>query len=79
MFGREEERLQRAQPAVEAMMKRVDSDDSLVEYGEGGEMQFEEDGSFIGQYTGTRRDVRDLDFSGGLELRSPMNTIYSLA
>ncbi|XP_023812528.1 neurofascin isoform X1 [Oryzias latipes] len=75
----EEERLQRAQPAVEAMMKRVDSDDSLVEYGEGGEMQFEEDGSFIGQYTGTRRDVRDLDFSGGLELQSPMNTIYSLA
>uniref|UniRef100_A0A8C7Y729 Neurofascin/L1/NrCAM C-terminal domain-containing protein n=1 Tax=Oryzias sinensis TaxID=183150 RepID=A0A8C7Y729_9TELE len=61
------------------MMKRVDSDDSLVEYGEGGEMQFEEDCSFIGQYTGTRRDVRDLDFSGGLELQSPMNTIYSLA
>ncbi|MEQ2257967.1 hypothetical protein XENORESO_020563 [Xenotaenia resolanae] len=77
---REEERgLQRAQSSVEAIMKRSDSDDSLVEYGEGGEIQFNEDGSFIGQYTGTRRDVRDLDFGGNLELHSPMNTIYSLA
>lgn len=64
---------------MEAMIKRSDSDDSLVDYGEGGEMPFNEDGSFIGQYTGTRRDVRDLDFGVGLELHSPMNTIYSLA
>lgn len=79
-FGREEERgLQRAQPSVEAIIKRSDSDDSLVEYGEGGEIQFNEDGSFIGQYTGTRRDVRELDFGGNMELHSPMNTIYSLA
>ncbi|XP_014325248.1 neurofascin-like isoform X1 [Xiphophorus maculatus] len=77
---REEERgLQRAQPSMAAILKRSDSDDSLVEYGEGGEIQFNEDGSFIGQYTGTRRDVRDLDFGGNLELHSPMNTIYSLA
>uniref|UniRef100_A0A3B5M482 Neural cell adhesion molecule L1 n=1 Tax=Xiphophorus couchianus TaxID=32473 RepID=A0A3B5M482_9TELE len=69
----------RAQPSVAAILKRSDSDDSLVEYGEGGEIQFNEDGSFIGQYTGTRRDVRDLDFGGNLELHSPMNTIYSLA
>ncbi|XP_041802726.1 neurofascin-like [Chelmon rostratus] len=76
----EEERgLQRGQPSMEAMMKRSDSDDSLVDYGEGGEIPFNEDGSFIGQYTGTRRDVRELDFGGGLELHSPMNTIYSLA
>ncbi|XP_061591466.1 neurofascin isoform X2 [Cololabis saira] len=77
---REEERgIQRAQPSVEAIMKRTDSDDSLVEYGEGGEIPFNEDGSFIGQYTGTRRDVRELDFGPSLELHSPMNTIYSLA
>ncbi|KAM6924468.1 neurofascin-like [Xenentodon cancila] len=77
---REEERgIQRAQPSVEAIMKRSDSDDSLVEYGEGGEIPFNEDGSFIGQYTGTRRDVRELDFGPSLELHSPMNTIYSLA
>ncbi|TDH10291.1 hypothetical protein EPR50_G00073480 [Perca flavescens] len=77
---REEERgLQRGQPSMEAMIKRSDSDDSLVDYGEGGEIPFNEDGSFIGQYTGTRRDVRELDFGGSLELHSPMNTIYSLA
>uniref|UniRef100_A0A8C9ZXD8 Neurofascin n=1 Tax=Sander lucioperca TaxID=283035 RepID=A0A8C9ZXD8_SANLU len=80
LFCREEERgLQRGQPSMEAMIKRSDSDDSLVDYGEGGEIPFNEDGSFIGQYTGTRRDVRDLDFGGSLELHSPMNTIYSLA
>lgn len=80
LFCREEERgLQRGQPSMEAMMKRSDSDDSLVDYGEGGEIPFNEDGSFIGQYTGTRRDIRDLDFGGSLELHSPMNTIYSLA
>lgn len=79
-FGREEEKgLQRAQSSVEAIIKRSDSDDSLVEYGEGGEIPFNEDGSFIGQYNGTRRDVRELDFGGSLELHSPMNTIYSLA
>lgn len=61
------------------MMRRSDSDDSLVDYGEGAEIPFNEDGSFIGQYTGIRRDVRDLDFGPGLELHSPMKTIYSLA
>uniref|UniRef100_A0A8C2ZV88 Neural cell adhesion molecule L1 n=1 Tax=Cyclopterus lumpus TaxID=8103 RepID=A0A8C2ZV88_CYCLU len=77
---REEERgLQRGQLSMDAMMKRSDSDDSLVDYGDGGEIPFNEDGSFIGQYTGTRRDVRELDFGGNLELHSPMNTIYSLA
>uniref|UniRef100_A0A8C6VX62 Neural cell adhesion molecule L1 n=1 Tax=Nothobranchius furzeri TaxID=105023 RepID=A0A8C6VX62_NOTFU len=78
-YREDEKGIQRAQPSVEAMMKRSYSDDSLVEYGDGGEIPFNEDGSFIGQYTGTRRDVRELDFGGGLELHSPMNTIYSLA
>uniref|UniRef100_A0AAQ4P7Q1 Neurofascin n=1 Tax=Gasterosteus aculeatus aculeatus TaxID=481459 RepID=A0AAQ4P7Q1_GASAC len=77
---REEERgLQRGQSSMEAMMKRSDSDDSLVDYVEGSEIPFNEDGSFIGQYTGTRRDVRELDFGGTLELHSSVNTIYSLA
>ncbi|XP_035014683.2 neurofascin isoform X1 [Hippoglossus stenolepis] len=77
---REEERgLQRGQLSIETMMKPSESDDSLVDYGDGGEIPFNEDGSFIGQYTGTRRDVRELEFGGGLELHSPMNTIYSLA
>uniref|UniRef100_A0AAQ4QPU1 Neurofascin n=1 Tax=Gasterosteus aculeatus aculeatus TaxID=481459 RepID=A0AAQ4QPU1_GASAC len=69
----------RGQSSMEAMMKRSDSDDSLVDYVEGSEIPFNEDGSFIGQYTGTRRDVRELDFGGTLELHSSVNTIYSLA
>ncbi|CAB1434807.1 unnamed protein product [Pleuronectes platessa] len=77
---REEERgLQRGQLSIETMTKPSESDDSLVDYGDGGEIPFNEDGSFIGQYTGTRRDVRELEFVGGLELHSPMNIIYSLA
>ncbi|XP_061122312.1 neurofascin isoform X4 [Syngnathus typhle] len=77
----EEERgLQRGPPSMEAVMKRCESDDSLVDYGDGGgEVPFTEDGSFIGQYTAPRRDVRDLDFGGSLELHSPLNAIYSLA
>ncbi|KAK7915797.1 hypothetical protein WMY93_011558 [Mugilogobius chulae] len=45
---REEERgIQRGQPTLESMMKRSYSDDSLVDYSEGGEIPFNEDGSFI--------------------------------
>ncbi|KAJ8373250.1 hypothetical protein AAFF_G00266970 [Aldrovandia affinis] len=39
-------------------VKKDDSDDSLVDYGEGGDGQFNEDGSFIGQYSGRKeKDV----------------------
>uniref|UniRef100_H3D4T4 Neural cell adhesion molecule L1 n=1 Tax=Tetraodon nigroviridis TaxID=99883 RepID=H3D4T4_TETNG len=77
---REEDRgLQRAQPSMEAMVRQSDSDDSLVDYGDGAEISFNEDGSFIGQYTGTRRDVRELDFSASLEFHSPIKPIYSFA
>ncbi|XP_061629285.1 neurofascin isoform X2 [Phyllopteryx taeniolatus] len=76
----EEERgLQRGPPSKEAVIRRSESDDSLVDYGDGGDIPFNEDGSFIGQYAAQRRDVRDLDFGGTLELHSPMNAIYSLA
>ncbi|CAL8367376.1 unnamed protein product [Lota lota] len=81
---REEERgLQRGQASVEPIMKRTESDDSLVDYGDV-EIQFNEDGSFIGEYTGSRkdaaRDVRDeMDFGGNMDLHSTMNAIYSMA
>lgn len=39
-------------PSSGRTVKRGDSDDSLVDYGEGGDGQFNEDGSFIGQYSG---------------------------
>uniref|UniRef100_A0A8C5C685 Neurofascin n=1 Tax=Gadus morhua TaxID=8049 RepID=A0A8C5C685_GADMO len=85
---REEERgLQRGQASVEPIMKRTESDDSLVDYGDV-EIQFNEDGSFIGEYTGTSRkdaardarDVRDeMDYGGNMDLHSTMNAIYSMA
>ncbi|CAL8291156.1 unnamed protein product [Boreogadus saida] len=40
-------------PSSGRTVKRGDSDDSLVDYSEGGgDVQFNEDGSFIGQYSG---------------------------
>ncbi|KAG7266805.1 hypothetical protein CRUP_033315 [Coryphaenoides rupestris] len=102
---REEERgLQRGgggggggrQTSVEPIMslKRTESDDSLVDYGEV-EIQFNEDGSFIGEYTGTgtgtggdnnkrnardtRNDEMEMDYGGNMDLHSTMNAIYSMA
>ena len=68
-------------------MRRDESDDSLVDYGDV-EIQFNEDGSFIGEYTGTSRkdaargarDSRDeMDYGGNMDLHSTMNAIYSMA
>ncbi|XP_053742759.1 neuronal cell adhesion molecule-like isoform X19 [Synchiropus splendidus] len=59
-------------------VKREDSDDSLVDYGEGGDGQFNEDGSFIGQYSGksTSRDTAEGHESSGPP--SPINAMNSL-
>ncbi|CAG08667.1 unnamed protein product, partial [Tetraodon nigroviridis] len=59
-------------------VKRDDSDDSLVDYGEGGDGQFNEDGSFIGQYSGksTSRDTAEGRESSGAP--SPINAMNSL-
>lgn len=59
-------------------VKRDDSDDSLVDYGEGGDGQFNEDGSFIGQYSGKSisRDTAEGHESSGAP--SPINTMNSL-
>ncbi|XP_072566029.1 neuronal cell adhesion molecule-like isoform X12 [Paramormyrops kingsleyae] len=57
-------------------IRKEDSDDSLVDYGEGGDGQFNEDGSFIGQYSGKReRDVVECDRSS--EVPSPVNAMNS--
>ncbi|XP_062317465.1 neuronal cell adhesion molecule-like isoform X3 [Osmerus eperlanus] len=53
-------------------VKRGDSDDSLVDYGDAGDGQFNEDGSFIGQYSGKReRDTGEGHESS--EAPSPVN------
>ncbi|XP_026166559.1 neuronal cell adhesion molecule-like isoform X8 [Mastacembelus armatus] len=59
-------------------VKRDDSDDSLVDYGEGGDGQFNEDGSFIGQYSGksASRDIAEGHESS--EAPSPINAMNSL-
>ncbi|XP_066524779.1 neuronal cell adhesion molecule-like isoform X15 [Hoplias malabaricus] len=57
-------------------VKRDESDDSLVDYGEGGDGQFNEDGSFIGQYSGkTERDTVQGHESS--EAPSPINAMNS--
>ncbi|XP_029603033.1 neuronal cell adhesion molecule isoform X13 [Salmo trutta] len=57
-------------------VKRDDSDDSLVDYGEGGDGQFNEDGSFIGQYSGKKeKDTHEGNESS--EAPSPVNAMNS--
>uniref|UniRef100_A0A8C6UE34 Neuronal cell adhesion molecule n=1 Tax=Neogobius melanostomus TaxID=47308 RepID=A0A8C6UE34_9GOBI len=53
-------------------VKREDSDDSLVDYGEGGDGQFNEDGSFIGQYSG-KSGCRDNPEGPRAQRRPPLS------
>ncbi|XP_035243802.1 neurofascin homolog (chicken) a isoform X15 [Anguilla anguilla] len=68
--------LQGSQASLDGNVK--ESDDSLVDYGEGGDGQFNEDGSFIGQYT-VKKDKEETEGNESSEATSPVNAIYSLA
>ncbi|XP_051931014.1 neurofascin homolog (chicken) a isoform X14 [Hippocampus zosterae] len=68
--------LQGSQTSLEGNVK--ESDDSLVDYGEGGDGQFNEDGSFIGQYT-VKKDKDETEGNESSEATSPVNALYSLA
>ncbi|XP_037620728.1 neurofascin homolog (chicken) a isoform X14 [Sebastes umbrosus] len=68
--------LQGSQTSLDGAVK--ESDDSLVDYGEGGDGQFNEDGSFIGQYT-VKKDKDETEGNESSEATSPVNAIYSLA
>ncbi|XP_075945509.1 neuronal cell adhesion molecule-like isoform X12 [Anarhichas minor] len=59
-------------------VKRDDSDDSLVDYGEGGDGQFNEDGSFIGQYSGKSAIRETAEGHESSEAPSPINAMNSL-
>ncbi|XP_078804646.1 neuronal cell adhesion molecule isoform X27 [Oryzias latipes] len=59
-------------------VKRDDSDDSLVDYSEGGDRQFNEDGSFIGQYSGKSISRETAEGPQSSEAPSPINAINSL-
>ncbi|XP_051516802.1 neurofascin-like isoform X2 [Myxocyprinus asiaticus] len=77
---REEESQQgRSQAAIEHIGRRTNSDDSLMEYGEGEEIEFNEDGSFIGEYTGvSKRNIDRSSYHDNSEPTSPV-AIYSFA
>ncbi|XP_065505643.1 neurofascin isoform X5 [Caloenas nicobarica] len=70
--------LPNSQTSLDGTIKQQESDDSLVDYGEGGEGQFNEDGSFIGQYT-VKKDKDETEGNESSEATSPVNAIYSLA
>lgn len=77
---REEDIRQRRHDSVDGIIRRTESDDSLVDYGDGGEIEFNEDGSFIGQYTGVSKHERsDKEYHDSSEATSPVNTIYTFA
>ncbi|XP_030588363.1 neuronal cell adhesion molecule-like isoform X4 [Archocentrus centrarchus] len=59
-------------------VKRDDSDDSLVDYGEGGDGQFNEDGSFIGQYSGKSASRDSAEGHESSEAPSPIKAMNSL-
>ncbi|XP_006859341.1 PREDICTED: neuronal cell adhesion molecule isoform X3 [Chrysochloris asiatica] len=57
-------------------VKKGDSDDSLVDYGEGVNGQFNEDGSFIGQYSG-KKEKEPAEGNESSEAPSPVNAMNS--
>ncbi|XP_058047803.1 neuronal cell adhesion molecule isoform X9 [Ahaetulla prasina] len=57
-------------------VKKEDSDDSLVDYGEGVNGQFNEDGSFIGQYSG-KKEKEPTEGNESSEAPSPVNAMNS--
>ncbi|XP_078399861.1 neural cell adhesion molecule L1-like protein isoform X1 [Cetorhinus maximus] len=68
----EDKPLKESQQSLNEAMKPTGSDDSLAEYEEGGsEGQFNEDGSFIGQYSGNK-EKDAADENGSSIATSPM-------
>lgn len=77
---REEDIRQRREGSIGGIIRRTESDDSLDDYGDGDEIEFNEDGSFIGQYTGvSKRDRSERSYHDSSEATSPANTIYTLS
>uniref|UniRef100_A0A672PVS1 Neurofascin n=1 Tax=Sinocyclocheilus grahami TaxID=75366 RepID=A0A672PVS1_SINGR len=79
LLSEEESRQGRSQGVIEHIGRRTNSDDSLMEYGEGEEIEFNEDGSFIGEYTGvSKRTIDTSPYHDSSEPTSPV-AIYSFA
>ncbi|CAM4660322.1 unnamed protein product [Leuciscus chuanchicus] len=58
------------------LVKKDDSEDSLVDYGEGGDGQFNEDGTFIGHYYG-KKEKDTAEDNESTEAPSPVNAMNS--
>ncbi|XP_029139231.1 neural cell adhesion molecule L1 [Protobothrops mucrosquamatus] len=72
----EEKPFTSSQPSLNGDIKALGSDDSLADYGGSVDVQFNEDGSFIGQYSGQKgKDGGGNDSSGAT---SPTNVVTAL-
>uniref|UniRef100_A0A671KBV4 Neural cell adhesion molecule L1 n=1 Tax=Sinocyclocheilus anshuiensis TaxID=1608454 RepID=A0A671KBV4_9TELE len=79
MDDRENGTFDYSQGVIEHIGRRTNSDDSLMEYVEGEEIEFNEDGSFIGEYTGvSKRTIDRSPYHNSSEPTSPV-AIYSFA
>ncbi|XP_041037401.1 neural cell adhesion molecule L1-like isoform X2 [Carcharodon carcharias] len=74
----EEKPFEGSQPSLDAQIKPLGSDDSLVEYGGSVDVQFNEDGSFIGQYSGKKEDKEAGGANGSSGGNSPVNVDITL-
>uniref|UniRef100_A0ACB8ENB8 Neural cell adhesion molecule L1 n=1 Tax=Sphaerodactylus townsendi TaxID=933632 RepID=A0ACB8ENB8_9SAUR len=72
----EEKPFSSSQPSLNGDIKALGSDDSLADYGGSVDVQFNEDGSFIGQYSGQKgKEGGGNDSSGAT---SPTNVVAAL-
>ncbi|XP_062890726.1 neural cell adhesion molecule L1-like isoform X1 [Mobula hypostoma] len=71
----EEKPFNSSQPSLDERIKPLGSDDSLVDYGGSVDVEFNEDGSFIGQYSGKKEEKEAAGSSGG---GSPVNVDITL-
>nr|XP_028567318.1 neural cell adhesion molecule L1 isoform X3 [Podarcis muralis] len=72
----EEKPFTSSQPSLNGEIKALGSDDSLADYGGSVDVQFNEDGSFIGQYSGQKgKEGGGNDSSGAT---SPTNVVTAL-
>lgn len=73
----EEKAFDSSQPSLNGDIKPLGSDDSLADYGGSVDVQFNEDGSFIGQYSGKKEKeaAGGNDSSGAASPINPTGTL----
>lgn len=73
----EEKAFGSSQPSLNGDLKPLGSDDSLADYGGSVDVQFNEDGSFIGQYSGKKEKeaAGGNDSSGAASPINPAGTL----